>query len=356
MTVSAPTRLVDGLVFGEGPRWRGDRLWFSDMHGEAIHTVDLDGRLETVVEVPGRRPSGLGFLPDGTLLIVSMLEREVLRWDGADLTVHADLRALVPDGCNDMVVDARGERLRRVVPAHVGSRRCRRPRTARRHGRDRRARGPLPERLRDRGRRPGADRGGVARPSIRPVRHRRRRQPVRPHGVRGRRPAGARRHLSRCRGRGMGGDDAGARVRAGRARRRDPRHHRDRRSRSRSRARSAAPTCVRCSSSPRSSTRPTHCVEHGTRRSIPSRSTFPEPAPRDHGRPVPPQRRAVTTSPPTSRTARTRTASWRHESLRRGRAVGRAPRPRRAAAHRRAARQHRRVPVLARRRRADAAR
>jgi sugar lactone lactonase YvrE len=114
MTVGTPTRFVDGLVFGEGPRWRGDRLWLSDMHGEAVHTVDLDGRLETVVEVPGRRPSGLGFLPDGSLLIVSMLEREVLRWDGATLSVHADLRALVPDGCNDMVVDAHGN-------AYVGS-------------------------------------------------------------------------------------------------------------------------------------------------------------------------------------------------------------------------------------------
>jgi sugar lactone lactonase YvrE len=114
MTVRTPSRLVEGLVFGEGPRWRGDRLWFSDMHGEAVHTVDRNGRLETVVEVPGRRPSGLGFLPDGSLLIVSMVEREVLRWDGTDLTVHADLRALVPDGCNDMVVDAHGN-------AYVGS-------------------------------------------------------------------------------------------------------------------------------------------------------------------------------------------------------------------------------------------
>jgi sugar lactone lactonase YvrE len=114
MTTGTPELLVDGLVFGEGPRWRGDRLWFSDMHGEAVHTVDLSGRLETVVQLPGRRPSGLGFLPDGTLLIVSMLEREVLRWDGRDLGVHADLRPLVTDACNDMVVDARGN-------AYVGS-------------------------------------------------------------------------------------------------------------------------------------------------------------------------------------------------------------------------------------------
>lgn len=103
-----PTLLADGFVFAEGPRWRGERLWFSDMHGEAVRTVDLRGRLETVAELPGREPSGLGFLPDGTLLVVSMLEPEILRVDGRDVTVHANLSSLVSDRCNDMVVDDRG--------------------------------------------------------------------------------------------------------------------------------------------------------------------------------------------------------------------------------------------------------
>jgi len=111
---TAPQLLVEGLVFGEGPRWREDRLWFSDMYDEAVYTTDLSGRLERVVELPHRQPSGLGFLPDGSLLIVSMLEPEILRWDGQELRVHADLRGLVRDGCNDMVVDARGS-------AYVGS-------------------------------------------------------------------------------------------------------------------------------------------------------------------------------------------------------------------------------------------
>ena len=115
MTTEPRVRLlVDDLVFGEGPRWRDDRLWFSDMHGERVHTVDMAGRLETVVELPGRRPSGLGFLPDGSLLIVSMLEREVLRWRDGELSVHADLSGVVENGCNDMVVDAGGR-------AYVGS-------------------------------------------------------------------------------------------------------------------------------------------------------------------------------------------------------------------------------------------
>jgi sugar lactone lactonase YvrE len=111
---AVPELLTSGFVFGEGPRWRHDRLWFSDMHGEAVWTVDLEGRRELVVELPGRRPSGLGFLPDGDLLIVSMLDRQILRWDGTTVGVHADVSPLIDTGCNDMVVDADGR-------AYVGS-------------------------------------------------------------------------------------------------------------------------------------------------------------------------------------------------------------------------------------------
>jgi sugar lactone lactonase YvrE len=109
-----PEVLTSGLVFGEGPRWRDGRLWFSDMHGEAVWTVDMSGTRELVVDLPGRRPSGLGFLPGGDLLIVSMLERQILRWDGSQVMLHADLSHLVPDACNDMVVNSDGR-------AYVGS-------------------------------------------------------------------------------------------------------------------------------------------------------------------------------------------------------------------------------------------
>jgi sugar lactone lactonase YvrE len=105
---NAPDLLVDRLVFAEGPRWRGDRLWFSDMHDEAVYTVGLSGRLETVVALPGREPSGLGFLPDGSLLVVSMLDRKILRVLDGEVAVHADLSALVSDRCNDMVIDHYG--------------------------------------------------------------------------------------------------------------------------------------------------------------------------------------------------------------------------------------------------------
>lgn len=105
--------LADGFCFGEGPRWFEGLLWFSDMLGEAIHTVSLNGSVTTVA-LPGHAPSGLGFRPDGSLLIVSTERRVVLRYDGETVSTVVDLSDLVPADLGDMVVDARGR-------AYVGS-------------------------------------------------------------------------------------------------------------------------------------------------------------------------------------------------------------------------------------------
>jgi sugar lactone lactonase YvrE len=103
----APELLLDGLAFGEGPRWHDGRLFFSDMHAHRVMAVDLEGRASTVAEVPGR-PSGLGWLPDGRLLVVSMMDRRILRLDPGGLSLHAELASLATGPCNDMVVDAAG--------------------------------------------------------------------------------------------------------------------------------------------------------------------------------------------------------------------------------------------------------
>jgi sugar lactone lactonase YvrE len=98
---------VKGLAFPEGPRWHDGALWFSDFYSRLVSRVTPAGRVEPVIEVPGQ-PSGLGWLPDGRLLVVSMLERRLMRLDGGRLTEVADLSALTAGPCNDMLVDAQG--------------------------------------------------------------------------------------------------------------------------------------------------------------------------------------------------------------------------------------------------------
>ncbi len=107
MTSLTTTRLAEGFVFLEGPRWHGERLWFSDMFGGKVYTLTEAGKVEAVVEVP-HRPSGLGFLPDGTPLVVSMQDRRVWRIQENGLKEHADLSALAAGNTNDMVVAPNG--------------------------------------------------------------------------------------------------------------------------------------------------------------------------------------------------------------------------------------------------------
>jgi sugar lactone lactonase YvrE len=100
--------LIGGIYFGEGPRWHDGRLWFSDFYAFAVKSVSLAGDLRTEFEIDDR-PSGLGWMPDGSMLIVSMTKRQVLRRsvDGK-MSVHADLSGVAGFHCNDMVVDATG--------------------------------------------------------------------------------------------------------------------------------------------------------------------------------------------------------------------------------------------------------
>ncbi|MBS0475356.1 MAG: SMP-30/gluconolactonase/LRE family protein [Proteobacteria bacterium] len=100
--------LASNIYFGEGPRWRHGRLWFSDFYSHRICSVDLAGDLRTELEVEGR-PSGLGWMPDGSLLVVRMELRQVWRrWPDGRFEMHADLADHSIYLCNDMVVDGQG--------------------------------------------------------------------------------------------------------------------------------------------------------------------------------------------------------------------------------------------------------
>ena len=108
MNSTATSILVaDGLAFAEAPRWHENALWFSDFYTHQVMRIGADGVLQSMLEVAGQ-PSGLGWLPDGRLLVVSMLDRQLLRLDPAGLTTVAELGAMAPFHCNDMVVDTQG--------------------------------------------------------------------------------------------------------------------------------------------------------------------------------------------------------------------------------------------------------
>jgi sugar lactone lactonase YvrE len=105
----AAATVIDGFSYLEGPRWHDERIWFSDFYTHRVLSAREDGSdLRVEASVP-QQPSGLGWLPDGRLLIVSMRDRRILRRepDGA-LVTHADLSRYATGHLNDMVVDAHG--------------------------------------------------------------------------------------------------------------------------------------------------------------------------------------------------------------------------------------------------------
>ncbi|MBU1360892.1 MAG: SMP-30/gluconolactonase/LRE family protein [Gammaproteobacteria bacterium] len=101
--------LLDGFTFLECPRWHAGLLWVSEMHSDQVLAISEAGRLEAVVQLPGR-PGGLGWLPDGRMLVVSTEQRQILRVDPDGVRVHADLGAVgvVEHPLNDMTVGPDG--------------------------------------------------------------------------------------------------------------------------------------------------------------------------------------------------------------------------------------------------------
>jgi sugar lactone lactonase YvrE len=99
--------LLDGLAFPEGPRWRDGELYFSDMHFHEVVAMTPSGARRTHYK-HADAVSGLGWLPDGRMLVVSMIDRRVMRLEGGKAVLHADLSDIATGNVNDMVVDAHG--------------------------------------------------------------------------------------------------------------------------------------------------------------------------------------------------------------------------------------------------------
>jgi sugar lactone lactonase YvrE len=98
----------EGLGFGEGPRWHDGRLWYSDFYRHGIFSMAADGSDEVLEHEVPTQPSGLGWLPGGDLLCVSMTDQKVLRFHDGDVTTFADISEFCVFWANDMVVSPTG--------------------------------------------------------------------------------------------------------------------------------------------------------------------------------------------------------------------------------------------------------
>lgn len=100
--------IAEGFTYLEGPRWHNGELWFVDFYTNSVNRVDAAGATQKICEVEGQ-PSGLGWLPDGRMLVVSMKDKRVLRMEEDGVLVeHADISDLCPGHANDMVVAPNG--------------------------------------------------------------------------------------------------------------------------------------------------------------------------------------------------------------------------------------------------------
>src|ERR1700724_2686156 len=104
----AMTVLMDGIAFGESPRWHDGRVWFSDWGAHQVIALDPQGGHEVVVSVESF-PMCIDFLPDGRLLVVDSAQRRLLRreLDGS-IVAYAEMSAVSEKPRNDIVVDTRG--------------------------------------------------------------------------------------------------------------------------------------------------------------------------------------------------------------------------------------------------------
>jgi sugar lactone lactonase YvrE len=108
MTAGGRRTLVEGLGFAESPRWHRGELWFVDFFSGHVHVLERSGRLRVAATVPGM-PGGLGFLPDGTPLVVAQRELAIYALGAnGELQRHADLSRHARGAANDMLVDSRG--------------------------------------------------------------------------------------------------------------------------------------------------------------------------------------------------------------------------------------------------------
>ncbi|MGY3490187.1 sugar lactone lactonase YvrE [Bradyrhizobium sp. USDA 4011] len=100
--------ILDGGRYFEGPRWHRGRLWFVDCMARTLLSISPSGELQEHAAVTGDTPCGLGVLPDGDIVVLTMFRKRLLRFSGGALSLYADLSGIATGTIDDMIVDGQG--------------------------------------------------------------------------------------------------------------------------------------------------------------------------------------------------------------------------------------------------------
>jgi sugar lactone lactonase YvrE len=98
----------DGGRYFEGPRWHAGRLWFVDCLAGTLLSLAPSGECEQHAKFDDDTPCGLGFLPDGTLIVLTMFRKRLLAYSNGELSLYADLSGIATGTIDDMIVDGLG--------------------------------------------------------------------------------------------------------------------------------------------------------------------------------------------------------------------------------------------------------
>ena len=102
------TTVLDGGRYFEGPRWHNGRLWFVDCMARTLLSISPSGELQEHAAVADDTPCGLGVLPNGDIVVLTMFKKRLLRFADGKLSLYADLSEFATGTIDDMIIDGQG--------------------------------------------------------------------------------------------------------------------------------------------------------------------------------------------------------------------------------------------------------
>jgi sugar lactone lactonase YvrE len=100
--------ILDGGRYFEGPRWHAGRLWFVDCMDRTLLSLAPSGERVQHATFEDDTPCGLGVLPDGRIVVLTMFRKRLMTYADGQLSLYADLSGIATGTIDDMIVDGLG--------------------------------------------------------------------------------------------------------------------------------------------------------------------------------------------------------------------------------------------------------